>query len=565
MDFHVTIDFNDDIWFADGPWNESLLRELIRTYAANGISTIHWIDNGGQDDGMYDPGTWMDRLAPASEFFRRVPRPLEVVADEARRLGLRTFAVLKVFDLAFGMPWASQTPAEAAPGPQLTHVGGVGCGLHWIRQHPHVRSALHPSLQEALPRRPIETIRLWHENDQLAPGSWRLFVSSDNRNYHPYAGPVNVRQAVVRRRPPVFVTAPQRQRAEEGGFSCVEFSGLNLAAPFFAVEAVGQSDLANKLIALAEMTDVEGREVAFTYGLIPMQKYGAKCDWRSDGIAFDAAYGTDILGRGWQMVSSGGGVRVSLGKSGFLGLARGRNDHLTGVLEPAYPEVRDWLTGLATRAIDQGCDGVDIRISTHTESLDWDNYGFNEPVLDEFRRRHGVDPATAPFDRAAWRRLRGEFFDAFLEQVSGAVRDRGGKLLAHLSDRFDQPVEEYAWYGIHFDWRKWLQRGWVDGATLDSFTFRERFYWEALVRCRSAGVPAILRPSMHSADDEAWRTYGNELIDRAVADGLAAFNIYESAAVTRLEGGKIRLQAPSLWERIAGSRQGQAFGSHGRS
>ena len=64
----------------------------------------------------------------------------------------------------------------------------------------------------------------------------------------------------------------------------------------------------------------------------------------------------------------------------------------------------------------------------------------------------------------------------------------------------------------------------------------------------------MMRPSMHSADDEAWRTYGNELVDRAAADGFQAFNIYESAAVSRLEGGKIRLRAPAPWERIARER-----------
>ncbi len=553
MEFHVTIDFNDDIWFGQGRWDEGLLRKLIRTYAAAGISAIHWIDNGPASDGMYDAGTWMDDLASTSDFFQRVPNPLAIVADEAHKLGLKAYSVLKVFDFGFGVPWSSRTPQEAAAS-GLLHVGGVGNELHWLTQHGQFRSRLHPALRETGPRRPIGTIRLWHEGAELAPTEFRLLVSHDNRNYRPVTGELCVTRSVRRRKPPIFVPAPQQNCGPEGDFACIEFTGLKIDEPFIGIEPLGPTQLANTLAAMVEVEDIDGQTAVFTPGLIALQRHGRTNDWRTHGIAFDAAFGTDVNGRGWRPERSGGNVRVPLAKYGFLGVGRGRNDHLAGMLEPIYPEVRNWWTQLALRAIRDGCDGADIRLTTHTESLDWENYGFNEPLIAEFGRRYDVDIARQNFDRAAWRRLRGEYFTAFLEQASRAVRSAGGQFLAHLYDHCDAPLEEDALHEMHFDWRVWLDRGWLDGATFNSFAFNRPFYADALGRCRQGGVGTIMTAPLHSADDETWRTYGNELIDHAFSDGLAAFNIYESANVARLEGQDIRLLRPALWDRIARER-----------
>ncbi len=34
-----------------------------------------------------------------------------------------------------------------------------------------------------------------------------------------------------------------------------------------------------------------------------------------------------------------------------------------------------------------GVDGVDLRVGNHNRSMEWENYGFEPPVLDECRRR----------------------------------------------------------------------------------------------------------------------------------------------------------------------------------
>src|SRR5690348_17622517 len=43
-----------------------------------------------------------------------------------------------------------------------------------------------------------------------------------------------------------------------------------------------------------------------------------------------------------------------------------------------------------------------------------DEYGFNEPIVSEFKRRHGVDIRNQPFDKQAWYVLRGEYMTQFI-------------------------------------------------------------------------------------------------------------------------------------------------------
>ncbi len=553
MDVHVSIDFNDDLWFASQAWDEEKLRGLIGAYAERGIRGIHWLDQGGIDDGIHDKNGYIDRLGTAWDFIRRVPDPLRVVADEAHRHGMQVYSVLKCFDLCCGMPWCTRPAGyRHEPPVGLPLVGGEGVLAHrWIREHPEMRAELHPTLQERTERRPIRKIRLWHESADLKGGEFQLFISENNRDYQSVAMHLAITCQEHNRRPPVFVPAPDKAFGAESAFTCFEFTDLNIGAPFIAVTYSGPKPIANTLAALVEIEDSAGERVPFTFGLGPVRTPQERApDWRSAGIAFDAAFNTPIPGRGWTMTESGGRHRIELGPQSFLGLARGRNKHLSGVIELAYPQARQWLTAMASRAVDAGCDGVDIRMTTHTESLDWENYGFGAPVVEEFLRRHGVDIRTQPFDRAKWRRLRGSYVEMLLDETRSMLHAKGKKLSFQMSKLYDRPAEELCFHEIHFDWRKWCDEHIFDIANFVNFTFRESFYGEAVSRCRAAGIPMMMTPSMHSATDEDWARDAVELFDRCLQDGIDVFNIYESAAVVRLQQHGFEFLSPTLWKLV---------------
>ncbi len=65
-----------------------------------------------------------------------------------------------------------------------------------------------------------------------------------------------------------------------------------------------------------------------------------------------------------------------------------------------------------------------------------DQFGFNQPIVDEFCRRYRVDILTQDFDLEAWRALRGEYFTLFLREISDVVHSKG-KLLSLGTARGD--------------------------------------------------------------------------------------------------------------------------------
>jgi hypothetical protein len=553
LQFHVTLDFNDDIWYGERTWDEETLRGLIRFYAERGVSGVHWIDYGTLADGMYDRGGYMDRLGTVNDFLRRVPNPLAVVADEAHRCGMRAYSVLKIFDLCGTMPWEMRPRApDAHDSVKLPLVGGETTYVHrWFTKHPEMRAELHPSLQERGSRRPVGTIRLWHDRPGLARTRFQLMVSDDNRSFRPYLGPLQLTIGERRRRAPVFAPAPTIAFADEAEATCVEFSALAIEAPYIAVEALEPTELGNTLAALVEVIDVDGRPVVFTHGLVPVQDPDVRTpDWRTCGIGFDGARGTDIPGRGWTFTQSGGRFRHAVGSAGFIGIARGRNNYLGGMVELAYPQARQWLVGCGSAALDAGCDGVDIRFTTHTESLDYENYGFGPPVIEAYRRRYGVDIAATACDRAAWRRLRGSFVDQLLAEMGEAVRGRGKELSVQLGMTQDRLPDETCMHEIFMDWRRWCRDRLMDIANLNSFRFAGSFYPEAVKLCHDLGVPMMMTPSMFSANDEAWAKDGRELFERCRSDGIDIFNIYESSTVVRLTREGFKELVPSLWRMV---------------
>ncbi len=548
MNFHVTIDFPDDVGNAECVWTEDALRQLIRGYARRGIKAIHWMDYGGIDEGMWERNSGFDRGGKSSRFVGNIPHPLRVVCDEAHKSGMLVYAIVKIHDLAFGMPYEHSTvPLGTGPQPPtgLPHIGGEGTTAHrWLRQHPDRRVCLHPSLQgDHQPDVPIRTLRLWHETEALSEvPEIEIFTSADNGSYQAYRGPVERFVSAKERRPPLFAPAPEKAFGEPGTFTCIEFNGLDISAPFLCLKPAGPFDLANAVAALVEVEDADGQALPFTCGLITIG--GTPPSWRPDvGIAFDCGRKLEPgPGRGAGSArQSMGRIRIDFRQYEFLGLARGRNKHLTGMAELAYPEVRTWFFAMIENALDDGADGVDFRQNSHTECLDWENYGFSPPIIEDFKERYGVDISTEPFNRAAWRRLRGEYHTLFLEEAAAVVHAREKELVVHLMNIMDRPAEQFCFLEVFWDWRGWLCSGIVDRVTL-----KETYEWAAVDECKRLGIPTILT-------SKQWfpQLQGIEFLDFACNNGFEVFNIYESAGVTRLRvDGTIEFTNADLWDKV---------------
>lgn len=100
----------------------------------------------------------------------------------------------------------------------------------------------------------------------------------------------------------------------------------------------------------------------------------------------------------------------------------------------------------------------------------YDEYGFNDPVVAEYKRRHGIDIRNGPFDKQAWYRLRGEYITQFVRELHTALSARGKKLsmalyppTPNLPEPWDgSKVDVPQIGGVYLDWEGWVRDGIVD-------------------------------------------------------------------------------------------------------
>jgi hypothetical protein len=172
-----------------------------------------------------------------------------------------------------------------------------------------------------------------------------------------------------------------------------------------------------------------------------------------------------------------------------------------GPPEFCYPELRRILVDRHVRHAAK-YDGISFY--TYVENMAqryMDEFGYNEPIVNEFKRRHGVDIRREPFDREAWNRLRGEYVTQFLVELHDALKARGKKLSMVL--RPDQPHLPQRWLAvkdpalptgaIHMDWEGWVRQGAVDELFVWGVGMSgERLAQQAVDACAGTGVRVVV-------------------------------------------------------------------------
>lgn len=140
-----------------------------------------------------------------------------------------------------------------------------------------------------------------------------------------------------------------------------------------------------------------------------------------------------------------------------------------GFLEYAYPEVRRYMLKVIRAFSDGfGFDGVFLSLRSHAPPPDHaDQFGFNQPVVQEFKRRYGRDILRQSFDLEKWRELRGDFLTGFLREVKTHLEKQGQKLSIgvqqgeHLGPPFGN---------MRLQWRRWVEEGIIDELVVGHIT-----------------------------------------------------------------------------------------------
>ena len=175
----------------------------------------------------------------------------------------------------------------------------------------------------------------------------------------------------------------------------------------------------------------------------------------------------------------------------------GRKYHW-GVMEYAYPEVRQYMLEVIRAFSDRfDLDGVFLSLRSHSPPPDHaDQFGFNEPVVREYKHRWGRDILRETFDLEKWRNLRGDFFTTFLKEVKDHLKSRGQRLAVGVQQG------EYAgppFGNMRIQWRRWVSDKIVDQLVVGHITAERARYPRRIQRTMgylqsqedSLGLPPI--------------------------------------------------------------------------
>ena len=132
-----------------------------------------------------------------------------------------------------------------------------------------------------------------------------------------------------------------------------------------------------------------------------------------------------------------------------------------GVMEYAYPEVRRYMLQTIRAFSDKfPFDGVFLSLRSHSPPpRHADQFGFNEPVVREFKKRYGRDILRQDFDLDQWRELRGEYLTTFLQEVESHLETTGQKLAVGVQQG------EYIgppFGNMRIQWRRWVSEKIID-------------------------------------------------------------------------------------------------------
>ncbi|OHB57163.1 MAG: hypothetical protein A2Y12_13535 [Planctomycetes bacterium GWF2_42_9] len=154
-----------------------------------------------------------------------------------------------------------------------------------------------------------------------------------------------------------------------------------------------------------------------------------------------------------------------------------KGDVQWGVRELVYPLARSTKIADYINVVKKypDLDGVLIYIHSHSAAgFHGDQYGFNQPIVDEYKKRYGVDiltdaqfdyknPKFNPKDEAVekWRSLRGEYLTQFLREIKSALGQvRPGLQVVVNTQGGDYMGPPFG--NIRTDWRTWINEGLID-------------------------------------------------------------------------------------------------------
>ena len=150
-----------------------------------------------------------------------------------------------------------------------------------------------------------------------------------------------------------------------------------------------------------------------------------------------------------------------------------------GVVSLAYPEARRAFVERWTALIrSTAFDGLFVCFRSQSRPADHaDQFGFNEPAREDFRRRYGADLPRDEAEWDAWRNLLGDYITLLLVELREALTSRHKRLGVGVArgDVLGPPLGNTT-----LPWHQWIARGLVDQLVVDQNSSRCPSMWHDL-------------------------------------------------------------------------------------
>ncbi|MCD6359408.1 MAG: hypothetical protein J7M38_01005 [Armatimonadetes bacterium] len=139
----------------------------------------------------------------------------------------------------------------------------------------------------------------------------------------------------------------------------------------------------------------------------------------------------------------------------YTWVSRDGTEHISGVPCYAYPEVREYRLDQMRELLEYKPDGIYLSMRSHSswpyrgkhsgvaEDCGSRGFGYNQPVVEEYRRRYGKDPREVPWDSLdaiRFVKLKGEFFKTWLAQVHELTQAAGVGLAMNTQVHSADPI-----------------------------------------------------------------------------------------------------------------------------
>lgn len=578
-----TVDFPDDAIY--GTYTHELLDEMMRRIKSMGATRVYWLYYNDVDPESYWAGNIFSWVQNGPRTVENIGEPLKAAVPHAHAHGLEIYGVLKPYNT--GVAGSISEGAPEAVQSELPRIGSANLMqvIPFVERFPHTRVKRRPLDAPAeLHTQAVTKIRLVKSDDsptRIKKENLQIWTSDKNYRYTQKEVDFELTETVEPSRIDVADYYGNVVTRKGDPVRVLTLDGLDLTDRYVAVTTDFpdfDGDFVNTPLAMIEVYGKGSEPLPIVVASLS-GNWERPRDLRTGGLEFDNGLGyypvpLDVGPSDSEVMIShktnehGHGRRLfKLDFGGCIAFARGKNEYLPCTPSEVYPEVRKLWAGWIDRMMEAGVDGIDLRISAHGSHVDEPfEYGFNEPILEEYATRYGSDPLKDEDAIEKIAAIRGDHYTDFVRETSEKVRGAGKKMQVHVhTEAFRRDPCQGQIMGfpanVDFQWRRWLTDGLLDGITLRtswyeaiedpmdaepdksrlSNALEDSVVVEALDLCNELDVPAYLNRYVGRAvrTDE----YVSDLEAIYNDERFSGFDVYEFVFHDRanVEGTEIRV------------------------